>query len=142
MTPPRIDPAFTRDVAKQLDRRRMRRRLLVWTALLAVAVVAAMYVTCGHGFGLGGAGPGSGDGPGPVKALTSPTHCAIRVSAAGITVDGKPMLRDEAVTACAAASGADVVITGDAREGEWTDLQAALQAARVTYVVVHRPAHP
>lgn len=139
MTPPRIDPQLARDVAKQLDRRRLRRRLLVWTALLAAAVVAAMYLTCGHGFGLGGVGPGSGEGSGPgsVKALSAAKRCAIRVTASGITVDGKPMLRDAAVTACAASSGADVTVTGDAPEREWKDLRAALEAARVPDIVLH-----
>ena len=140
MTSPRVDPQLARDVAKQLDRRRIRRRLLVWTALLAIVVVAAMYLTCGHGFGLGGAGPGSGEGPGPgsVKALTGAKRCAIRVTAAGITVDGKPRPRDEVVAACAATAGADVVITGDARQGEWKDLEAALRAASVSDIVVRQ----
>ena len=141
MTPPRVDPALARDVARQLDRRRIRRRLLTWTVLLAAAVVAAMYLTCGHGFGLGGAGPGSGEGPGPgsVQALTGAKRCAIRVAAAGITVDGKPMLRDEAAAACKATAGADVVVTGDAREGDWNDLRGALTTAGVTDIVVHEP---
>ncbi len=143
MTPPRVDPALARDVAKQLDRRRMRRRLLVWTMLLAAVVVAAMYATCGSGFGLGGAGPGSGEGAGPgsgeIKALAGPQRCAIRVAASGITVDGKPALRDEAVAACAKAAGADVVITGDAREGDWNDLRSALGTAGITDIVVHEP---
>jgi hypothetical protein len=141
MTPPRIDPALARDVAKQLDRRRIRRRLLVWTTLLAAVVVAAMYLTCGHGFGLGGAGPGSDEGPGPgsVKALVAAKRCALRVAAAGITVDGKPMPRDEAAAACKATGGADVVVTGDARQGDWKDLRAALETAGVTDIVVHQP---
>ena len=141
MTPPRMDPQLTRDIAKQIDRRRMRRRLLVWTMLLAAAVVAAMYLRCGAGFGLG-AGPGSGEGAGPgsVQGLTGPKRCAIRVAANGITVDGKAMLRDEAVTACAKTAGADVVVTGDAREGDWNDLRSALGTAGVTDVVVHEPA--
>jgi len=147
MTPSRIDPQLSRDVAKQLDRRRIRRRLLVWTMMLAAAVAAAMYLRCGHGFGLGGAGPGSGEGAGPgsgpgsAQGLTGPKRCAIRVAASGITVGGKPMLRDEAAAACAATPGADVVITGDAREGDWKDLRGALTTAGVTDIVVHDPAH-
>jgi hypothetical protein len=143
---PRTDPALARDVAKHLDRRRIRRRLLVWTALLAAVVVAAMYATCGQGFGLGGAGPGSGEGSGPgsgaVKALAGPKRCAIRVTAAGIYLDGKPALRDEAVATCKAAAGADVVITGDAREGDWNDLRSALGIAGVRDIVVRQPPRP
>ena len=140
-----MDPQLTRDIAKQIDRRRLRRRLLVWTMLLAAAVVAAMYLRCGAGFGLG-AGPGSGEGAGPgsgpgsAQGLTGAKRCAIRVAASGITVDGKPMLRDEAAAACAATAGADVVVTGDARQGDWADLRSALVTAGVTDIAERNPA--
>jgi hypothetical protein len=117
----------------------MRRRLTGWTALLAAVVAGAMYLRCGQGFGLGGAGKGPGEGPGSVRPLTEPRRCAIRVTAGGITVDGKSMLRDQAVEVCKAAAGADVVITGDAREGNGADLLTALQTAGVTNIVVHKP---
>lgn len=129
---------FARDVARQLDRRQTRRRLTRWTALLALVIAAAAYLRLGGGLGklgLGGGPGGSGEAP---RALAGPERCAIKVSAAGITVDGKPMERDAAVAACRDAPGADVVITGDARENDWRDLQAALQAARVK-ITVHQP---
>lgn len=132
----RLDPTLARDVAKQLDRRRMRRRLLLWSALLALVAAAAMYLRCGDGFGLGGSGKGPGEG-GEAKKLAVPARCSLRVAKAGITVDGKPMLRDEAVAACKAAGAADVVVTGDAREGDWKDLRGALETAGVTEITVH-----
>jgi len=138
--PPRTDPRLARDVAKHLDRRRMRRRVVVWTALLAAVIAASMYLTCGHGFGLGGAGEGPGEGPGSARPLTGPRRCTVRVAATGITVDGKAMSRSQAVAACKAAGGADVLVTGDAREGEWKALKAALESA-VTDIVVHEPPH-
>jgi hypothetical protein len=141
-TPPTArtgDPRLARDVAKHLDRRRMRRRLVGWTAVLALVIVAAMYLTCGHGFGLGGLGKGSGEGPGSARTLVAPRRCAIRVTAAGISVDGTPMQRDDAVAACKTAAGADVIITGDAREGDWNDLRSALEAVGVKDIAVHKP---
>jgi len=133
------DPRLARDVAKHLDRRRMRRRLVGWTAILALGVVAAMYLTCGRGFGLGGAGKGSGEGPGSARALVAPRRCAIRVTVRGITVDGKPAPRDEAVAACKATAGADVVVTGDARQGDRDDLLGALNAAGVPAFLRDQP---
>jgi hypothetical protein len=131
-----VNPRLARDVAKHLDRRRLRRRLVGWTALLAAVAAAALYMRCGVGFGLGGAG--EGPGPGSPRTLTEPRRCAIRVAAGGITVDGKPMLRDRAIKVCKAAAGADVVITGDAREGDGQALTQALDAAGVPYSLVAR----
>lgn len=137
MTQPTHDRQFARDVAKQLDRRRTRRRATMWTGLLALIIAAAGYLRFGGGMGaLGLGGGGSGD---ERRALTPPARCAIRVSAAGITVAGKPMARDAAVAACQDAPGADVTVTGDAREGDWQDLQSALQAAGIKDVAVHQP---
>src|SRR5262249_37630803 len=135
-TPGTSDKHFARDVARQLDRRRMRRRMTIWSALLAIVVAAAAYLRCGHGFGLGGGGDEAG--PGSMRSLAGPRRCAIRVAPAGITVDGKPMSRDEAVAACKATAGADAVITGDTREGDWKQLRAALEAAGVKDIFVHQ----
>lgn len=133
----RVDPQLARDVAKQLDRRRIRRRLLVWTVLAAAIAAAVMYLRCGSGLGLGG-GQGPGPGPGEARRMTEePKRCAIRVAKDGVTVNGKPMLRDEAVAACKAAGGADVIVTGDAREGDWAELRGALETAGVTDIAVH-----
>jgi hypothetical protein len=103
----------------------------------ALAVAAALWLRCGPGWGLGswglgGAGSGSGSG-----SATAAKRCALRVTATGIFVDGARHTRDEAVAACK-TTGADVVITGDAREGDWKDLDAALHAAAVDVVVHHR----
>lgn len=137
------DKQFTRDVAKQLDRRRMRRRMTIWSALLGLVVAAATYLRCGSGFGLGtGTGTGKDDGNGAVRPVAGPRRCAVRVAPAGITVDGKAMSRDEAVDACKAATGVDVVVTGDAREGDWQALRAALVAAGIQDIRVREPVAP
>jgi len=137
------DDRLARDVAKHLDRRNTRRKLVRWTMVLALLVIAALYLRFGSGFGLGGLGKGTGNagGPGSAHTLVAPRRCAIRVTASGITVDGKPMQRDEAVDACKATAGADVVVTGDARHGDWAQLHDALDAAGVsTFLRDHPPA--
>jgi len=127
---------LARDVAKELERRRRRRRLIfaaVWIALIALALV---YVRCGGSWGLGGRGSGAGSGPGVVAASDAGPHrCAIRIAANGVTVDGRAATREAAVATCRTAGGADVVVTGDAREGDWEGLRAALEAAKVPVFV-------
>lgn len=133
------DRQLARDVARQIDRRRTRRRLTLWTALLALVIAAAAYLRLGGGLGALGLGGGAGDDGEERHPLAGPQRCAIRISAAGITVGGTPITRDAAVAACKGAAGADVVVTGDAREGDWRDLRAALEAAGIA---VHQRLHP
>jgi hypothetical protein len=129
---------LVRDVAKLVERRARRRKLLLVAALAALVVLALMYLHFGAGWGLGGgSGAASGGGSGSGSAAV-PARCAIRVTATGITVDGKPATRAEAVAACRDRVGADVVVTGDARQGDWDDLHAALDAAHVPVSVRQR----
>lgn len=134
---PTADRHLARDVAKHLDRRQMRRKLLLWALLVGAIVLAALYLTCGRGFGLGvpGKGKGEGSGPGSVSPLLStadagPRRCEIRIAVAGISVDGKPATVGEAVAACKGAK-AEVLVTGGAREGDLEDLKAAFDRARI-----------
>jgi len=128
---------FAKSVAKQLDRRQRRRKLLVLAAAATAIVLAVLYLRCGRGWGLGGKGAGSGTAtPGATDA--GPRRCAIRVAAHGLTVDGKAATRDEVVAACKATTGADVVVTGEARQGDWDDLRAALEAAHVAVFLRER----
>lgn len=108
-----------------------RRRPFGLLLLLAAAIAAALYLRCGSGWGLGGNG-GGGTGSGTEHA-TAPQRCALKVTAAGIVVDGKPATRDAAVATCKAAGGAIVTVVGDAREGDWTELEHALEAAHVPF---------
>lgn len=132
---------FAKSVARELQRRQRRRKLLLLLLLAAAIALAITYGTCGHGWGLGGGkGKGEGEGPGPgsvqgVLAVVDggPVRCALRLTAAGITVDGKSMTREEAITACKATAGADIVVTGDARTGDWEDLQQALLEAKIQW---------
>ncbi|HEY4238803.1 MAG TPA: hypothetical protein VGM88_03275 [Kofleriaceae bacterium] len=134
MTTPTAPSA--REVAKHLDRRRMRRRLAFWIVLLALAIAFALYARCGNGFGLGGQGAGAGGGgsAGSATPKAVATVCSIRVSAAGISVDGAPKTVDEALAACKARE-VTVLVTGDAKQGDWETLQRGFDAAHTSYKV-------
>ena len=133
---------FTRDVAKELDRRQRRRKLvmfLVWVGLVAAAIV---YVRCGRGWGLGtgtgtgtGAGTGSGTAAGSGSGAAAAKPCAIRVTAAGTMVDGKAATTRAIVAACGKTKQAEVIVTGDAREGAWKELCDALVADHIAITV-------
>jgi hypothetical protein len=119
--------AMTEGKAKKRSKRKLV-LLVIWTALIVAAV---LWLRCGNGWGIGG-GSGSGSGSGTstsTSTSTSTKKCEVRVSAKGIELDGKTSTRDEVVAKC--KQGADVVVTGDAREGEWTALHEALDAAHV-----------
>jgi hypothetical protein len=149
---PRDAKQLPRDIARHLDRRRLRRKLLLWLTVLALAAAAVMYVRCGSGFGLGGTGQGiadlgQDDAP---RVETGQRRCTIRIAAAPggsaaeaapataavITVDGKPMTRDQAVAACREASAVDIVSTGDARQRDLAELRAALESAGIKNISV------
>ena len=107
---------------------------MLWLALLGLVILAFMFIRFGGGLGLGGdggKGDGKGDGSAPLVVDAGPARCAIRVAAAGITVDGTTATQAEAVERCRKSTGADVVITGDARQGDWDALRTALEAAKV-----------
>ena len=134
---PSHDRKFARDVARQLDRRRTRRRLTVWSALLALIIAAASYLRFGGGLGALGLGGGRGDGDGQSRTLAGPQRCAIRISASDLTVNGRPTPRDAAIAACKDAPGVDIFPTGDVRHGDVEALEAAIQAAGAKDVVLH-----
>ncbi|MBA3456271.1 MAG: hypothetical protein H0T42_24435 [Deltaproteobacteria bacterium] len=132
------DKKLAKDIATNLDRRRTRRRLIALVALAAAIALAVMYLRCGRSLGIGGQDASKGLGSAIVKEIT-PKRCAIRVSATGITVDGQKATRKAAVTACKETTGADVVVTGDARQGDWDELRTALEAANVPIYKLGRP---
>jgi hypothetical protein len=130
MTPPTKELA--RDIASELDRRRRHRRFGLLLVVAAAVVAALMYLRCSRGLGKG---KGKGASAPAVTTDAGPARCTLRVTSGGIAVDGKPMTRDEAVTACRKTDGAMVTVTGDARQGDWDELRAALQAVGVKIYV-------
>ena len=127
-----MNKQFATEVARQLERRGRRRRLAFLVVVLALVAAAASYLRCGNGWGIGGWSLGAQGPERHISSVAKP-RCMIRVSAKGITVDDKPMKRDEAVAACKDKDkdGALVTVTGDARQGDWDELKAALEAAGV-----------
>lgn len=121
------DPT-AKDIARELDRRHRRRRLLILGGWAFLVVLAALYLRCGRGWGLGGGG-GTGTGHGTGRGAAAPHHCAVRVTAKGLELEGKPTTQDAIVRGC--VQGVDVVVTGDARQGDWDALKSALDAAHV-----------
>jgi hypothetical protein len=137
MSPDIDQRRLARDVARRMDRRRMQRKLMLYVALVGAIVLAILYGTCGRGWGLGGKGAGEGGGGAGAGTAApavdaGPRRCTIKLAPEGLTVDGKPATREEAVKICKATQGADVTVTGDTRQGDWDDLRAALDAAGIT----------
>jgi hypothetical protein len=128
---------LAKGVAKELSAQRRRRKLATYSVFGVLLAGAIMFVRCGTGWGVGGGkGDGVGDGNGAGKAKGSGSaaqqqRCTVRVAADGIFVDGAKKTRDEAVKLCKKTEGAMVTVTGDARQGDWDELRAALQAVRV-----------
>jgi hypothetical protein len=123
---------LARDVASELDGRRRKRKLGFFAALVAAIVAAFTYLRCGSDWGLGGTGKGKGAATGSAVTQTQgPKRCVVRVDAKGISVDGKEVKRDEAVAACKQTEGALITVTGNARQGDWDELKAALTDAGV-----------
>lgn len=124
---------LAKDVASELERRRRRRKVIFFVVWAAAIVAAILYLRCGRGWGTGGKGPGKGPGTGATGSAQTqgPKRCTVRVSAEGITVDGKKQTRAEAVAACKQTEGALITVTGDARQGDWDELRTALEAAGV-----------
>jgi hypothetical protein len=131
---------IAKDVARELDKRQRRRRMS-WLGVWAVLIVLAVtYLRCGRGWGTGdGDGSGSGSGKGSSTSTSTSTNekrCNVRVGSEGVTLEGKAAKREAVVAKCKAV---DVVVTGDAREGEWKQLCNALDAAHVA-IVMHSDA--
>jgi hypothetical protein len=119
-------------------RRRKGRALVL---LLVLVALIALVLRCGAGFGLGGLGLGEGEGDvdrdrtsrpavggerGPPPA---PRRCKLRLDARGLTDEGQVVSLEAAPSRC--RGGADLVVTGDARQGQFDALAAAFERARV-----------
>jgi hypothetical protein len=75
------------------------------------------------------AAPAAGD------AAAAAARCQLRLDPSGLSIDGEPAEIEDAVDACAASGAADLVVTGDARYGEFEALSEALDAAGVDVYV-------
>jgi hypothetical protein len=119
-------------------RRDERKRRVPWLLLILVAALAAflLYAECGGSWGLGTGGSddiGASSTDSPRKpAVTLPDagapRCQLRLGADGITVDERAVSQEEALAVCKKAGGADVVVSGGARPGDWGALRTRLEA--------------
>lgn len=126
--------------------RRKVARLGAAAAAVVAAVLLAPWKRCGAELGFWpGGGPGEGEpdrpktasgpgGPGGGDEAPRP-RCKIRLDASGLALDGAAADQAAVVTACKSAGGADVVVTGDAVQGAWDGLRAALIEAGVEVYV-------
>lgn len=120
---------IARETARELQYRDARRRWKRNGAIAGVTVgavlLAMLFLKLGQSVGTGRAG----------TAPTPPQHPRIRIDASGITIDGTPAGIGDAVSRALRAGGADVVVTGDARQGDVDQLLAALRASGVPFEV-------
>jgi len=138
--------------SRQPPKRARRGGRLFFLLLIAGAIAAILYLRCGGGWGFGkggGAGigvhddtPESAGAGGPKTAAALPDagipRCVLRLDATGISVDGRPVSIEEAVATCK-KGGADVVVTGDARQGDWDALRARLETEGIPTFVKGAP---
>ena len=126
--------SLAKDVAKQLERRARRRKIVILGVLAAVIAFLVTMIRCGGwGFGTGGEGEGSGKGEGKGEGKAPKAACVLRLDKDGLSLDGKKAEPEAAVSACKKAGRADVTVTGDARQGDWDALRDALDAAGVPH---------
>lgn len=144
-----------KEIARALDRRKRIRWLLLIALLVAIGALAIGYLKCGPGFGLGGGGGlglGKGEGSGSgTSTATVPSasisamvdaglrRCSVRVSARGILLEGETSTVESVVASCKKAGTAEVVVTGDARQGDWDALRTALENERIRTFVSGTP---
>jgi hypothetical protein len=111
--------------------------------LAGLLALALGYLRCSGELGLGGGGSVS-KGKEPVTSPPAPREdgqlrCQLRLDGAGLWLLGPTgQLQTEvaaAVASCKVSAGADVVITGEARQGAWDELRAELAAAGVAVFV-------
>lgn len=127
---------LARDVAKELEKRARRRKIIILAVVVAAMALMLSYLQCGSGFGFGGgAGAGAGGKGSAKQAVDDPKakRCTVRLDAGGMKLEGKKATQDEIVAACKKAGRADVVVTGDARQGDWDALRAALDEAGIPH---------
>ncbi len=118
-----------KEVARELDRRHRRRRLLILGGWLLLVVLAALYLRCGRGWGLGGGSGGTGGGSGSAAQPAAAHRCDVRVTSNGYELAGQLATADDIVAKC--AQGADVIVTGAARHGDWEALRKRLEGAHI-----------
>jgi hypothetical protein len=139
---------------KATSGRRKVARVGIVGGLIAALAVLVPWKKCGGELGLpgfrGGEGgiddtprsvatePGSEREP-PPSPMAQPPRCQVRLDASGLTLAGSPAERTAVIAACKEMGAADVVVTGDAAQGQWDALREALEKAGVKAYVRGAP---
>jgi len=97
------------------------------------ALLVWLLVSGGGGFGgSGNAGAaGAAASPPPPAPAPPPPPCKVRIDILGVHVDGKPVDVKTAIERCRASKRAEVVVTGDARQGTKDDVMRSFAAAGI-----------
>lgn len=128
-----------------------RRRWAARGALAALLALGLAYLRCGAGLGLGGGGGATSQGTEVAPAPPPPPgpavpRCQLRLDGGGLWILSATGPQQTsvaaAVTACQRTSGADVVVTGEARQGGWDELSRALERGGVPTFVRGAAAAP
>jgi len=122
-----------KEVARELDRRHRRRRLIILGGWAVLVVLAALYLRCGRGWGLSGGSGGTGGGAGSAAQPEKPKRCDVRVTSNGYELAGHLATADDIISKC--EQGVDVIITGAAPQGDWDSLRKRLDAAHISTFV-------
>jgi hypothetical protein len=138
---------------KATSGRRKVARVGIAGGLIAALAILVPWKKCGGELGVpgfkGSEGPSIDDTPRPVATgptgdppaspLAQPPRCQVRLDATGLTLAGSPAERAAVIAACKEMGAADVVVTGDAAQGQWDALRGALDKAGVKSYVRGAP---
>lgn len=132
-------------------RKRPIRRTLIGVVLAAAVAVGMLLRGC---FGLG-SGDGSGDDRGDQPAETTEiqalaevtpdaappplTHCKLRLSSKGLTLNGDPIDIPGALNACRDAEEVRLRVTGGARSGTYDEIRSAFERAKIELLIKDAP---
>lgn len=116
--------------------------LLGGGAAAAATIALSQDGDVGRGLGVGAAvalvifalnvGGGGGGGTGGTTGIPTPCPCKLRLSPAGLTHDGHASSAEAVVAACQACGKAELVVTGDTKQGDADALVIALEKAGIT----------
>ena len=138
---------------KATSGRRKVARVGIAGGLIAALAILVPWKKCGGELGVpgftSGEGTGIDDTPRPVTTeatreappgpLAQPPRCQVRLDVTGLTLAGSPAERSAVIAACKEMGAADVVVTGDAAQGQWDTLRGALEKAGVKMYVRGAP---
>jgi hypothetical protein len=108
----------------------------LWTKLSGIGIGGGSSINSGSGSSPNGTVPTAPTATAPSSTDSSqasqPALCAIRLSSTGLTINGVAATIDQ-VSSC--TQGANVIVSGDARQGDVDALQTALSASGIQFTI-------